>query len=88
MNAQRKRSKVRQLILRDAVLVCWVCGQPIDREAPEGPVRLSLDHVVPRRLGGGNELDNLQLAHRFCNEWRDREDRRGAERVLEGRNAA
>jgi 5-methylcytosine-specific restriction endonuclease McrA len=84
MNAQSKRSKVRQLILRDALVICWVCGQPIDRRAPENnPDRLSLDHVVPRRLGGGHELGNLQLAHAACNERRDREDRRAAARVLE-----
>ena len=34
---------------------------PLDDGAP------TLDHVVPQSQGGSHSLDNLQLAHRWCN---------------------
>lgn len=37
---------------------------------------ISFDHLFPRRLGGGNRLDNLRLVHRGCNSsYTDRSDR-------------
>jgi 5-methylcytosine-specific restriction protein A len=60
--------------LRVAVLqidpVCWLCG---------GVGADSIDHVVPRSLGGTDELDNLRPAHRACNARRG--NRRGGERA-------
>lgn len=48
--------------------VCQLCFEPVDQDvhylddwAP------SLDHIVPRSLGGGHESENLRLAHRWCN---------------------
>lgn len=38
--------------------LCWLCGGPVPRD------QASLDHRLPRALGGGNELENLALAHR------------------------
>jgi len=47
---------------------CWVCGGAIEPEAPvDSPWRASIDHVVPRSRGGGNDPPNLRLAHRRCN---------------------
>lgn len=53
---------------RDAY-TCWLCNDQVDMSADPkrsdwGP---SLDHVIPRTLGGGDEDDNLRLAHRWCN---------------------
>ena len=31
------------------------------------PLVRSVDHVVPQSLGGGDELENLRLAHFVCN---------------------
>jgi 5-methylcytosine-specific restriction endonuclease McrA len=76
LGSDQHRSKLRRLINRDG-LVCWVCGEAIDPDAPlNAPGQVSIDHVVPRRLGGRHELSNLKLAHKACNEQRDREDRR------------
>ncbi|WP_354596069.1 HNH endonuclease signature motif containing protein [Streptomyces sp. JL1001] len=36
----------------------------------------SVDHVVPRALGGTHEPSNLQLAHLYCNQVKS--DLRGA----------
>lgn len=47
---------------------CRLCGLPVDL-AVRSPGRwsASVDHITPRALGGGDELANLQLAHRGCN---------------------
>lgn len=47
---------------------CWVCGNDVDPSGPAGSAHAaSVDHVVPRALGGKTETDNLRLAHRRCN---------------------
>lgn len=48
---------------------CQLCFEPVDMCAdpgrdPRGP---SLDHIIPRARGGGDERSNLRLAHRGCN---------------------
>jgi len=48
--------------------VCWLCGNGVDADAARGaPYAGSIDHVVPRAKGGGDEPANLRLAHRSCN---------------------
>lgn len=42
---------------------CHLCGGPFN-DPRDPPVA---DHVVPRSLGGSDELDNLRPAHRSCN---------------------
>lgn len=49
--------------------VCAICGQPVDKSlrSPH-PMSASVDHIIPIAKGGHPAaLDNLQLAHRFCN---------------------
>lgn len=43
---------------------CWLCNRPIVDENP------TLDHIVPRAVGGSNRLHNLRLAHDRCNQRR------------------
>jgi hypothetical protein len=45
---------------------CWLCGDAIDQNAI-GPWQPTIDHLVPRSRGGSNDLANLRLAHRRCN---------------------
>lgn len=55
------------LAARDGA-ACWLCGNDVDPAAPPGSREAgSVDHVVPRAKGGGNEDENLRLAHRVCN---------------------
>jgi len=47
---------------------CWRCGQYVDPALPYNhPQARSVDHVLPRQLGGPDERDNVRLAHRACN---------------------
>lgn len=58
---QRKRIRA-QLIRRDGLL-CAVCSGEMDHTSG-----ITIDHKKPRALGGTNDLSNLQLAHKRCNE--------------------
>lgn len=53
---------------------CALCGEAMPRhrfETPHARVwakqRPTLDHIRPRSKGGGDEDENLQLAHAVCN---------------------
>jgi 5-methylcytosine-specific restriction endonuclease McrA len=51
---------------RDHDLPCGLCGQ---RFAPTD--KITAEHVIPLRAGGGNGMDNLIPAHSRCNSgWR------------------
>ena len=64
--ASRRRRALR-VYERDG-WVCWLCGDPTNRQAhglePDAP---SLDHVIPRARGGTSAMRNLRCAHRCCN---------------------
>jgi 5-methylcytosine-specific restriction endonuclease McrA len=47
---------------------CALCGKRVDmRISFPDPMCATIDHVVPRARGGGDEDANLQLAHFVCN---------------------
>lgn len=47
---------------------CQLCGESVDRDLDHpNPLAGSIDHKVPVARGGGDEFDNLQLAHFRCN---------------------
>ncbi len=45
--------------------VCYLTGRKIDYNRPE---TYQLDHVIPRKLKGGNTLDNLELICPWANQ--------------------
>lgn len=45
---------------------CLICNGPLRFDADTGE-GASVEHIVPRSLGGGNDLENLGIAHRRCN---------------------
>ncbi|WP_167488568.1 HNH endonuclease [Nocardia terpenica] len=49
--------------------VCQLCFKPVDPglDPKKDRMSASLDHIRPKSKGGGDELENLQLAHRSCN---------------------
>ncbi|MBS5978045.1 HNH endonuclease [Actinomyces urogenitalis] len=64
-------SRVRRL--RSQVITawgttCWLCGGEIDLSLPRRePGGFTIDHVVPRSKGGGDDVANLRPAHHHCN---------------------
>lgn len=62
------RRQVRALRRRDGD-DCWLCKMPIDFTitSRDDPWHWSRDHFIPRSLGGSSALENLRLAHRWCN---------------------
>lgn len=40
---------------------CWLCHRLV------APPEVSLDHILPRALGGPKTRENLRLAHKHCN---------------------
>ena len=48
--------------------MCHLCGKPIDPDAHfNDNLAASLDHIIPRSLGGPDSPENLRTAHRSCN---------------------
>lgn len=60
----------RELYERDS-WECALCERPVDREAHwNADFAPSLDHIMPRSLGGSHDPENLRTAHRICNSLR------------------
>lgn len=57
------RGKRLRLAVRDR-WTCWICDGKVSE------ANWSLDHVVPRSLGGTHDDWNLRLAHHLCNSLR------------------
>ena len=48
--------------------ICQLCLQPIDLTLDyPNPMSYSIDHKIPRSLGGTHEQRNLQASHLVCN---------------------
>ncbi len=47
---------------------CWRCNRPMRFEGPPNCGKAAtIEHVLPRSKGGGNDLANLRLCHVGCN---------------------
>ena len=57
---------IRQLVRERAKFLCEYCHSPEWSSAD----LFTLDHLLPQSLGGSDQLDNLALACRRCNERR------------------
>lgn len=68
--AKRWPETRRRIFMRDNGM-CGICGRWIEPGHP-----WDVDHIVPRKYGGGHEDGNLRLAHHTCN------SQRGARAVL------
>lgn len=54
----RKVPALTAAVFADRGRVCHLCGKPGAN---------TIDHIIPRALGGTDELDNLRPAHKRCN---------------------
>lgn len=62
------KMSTRELAARDGT-DCGICGSPVDMTLTRADSLQcpSVDHIVPRALGGSHEPSNLQLTHLRCN---------------------
>lgn len=63
-----KRTRLKTLLHHSSS--CWLCGLPTKYKHPVEALKATVDHIVPKSHGGINFLDNLMLAHQFCNHFR------------------
>ena len=62
-----RRTRLRSAIRRSGA-ACHICGEPIDYALPHtDPMAFVVDHVVPLKRGGKDELANTAAAHKACN---------------------
>lgn len=61
---QIRRSR-RALLARDGNR-CWICSKELKISHDQ-----TIDHVLQLKYGGTNDLNNLKLACRWCNESRE-----------------
>jgi 5-methylcytosine-specific restriction endonuclease McrA len=68
---RHRRRLLTKLMCRDGT-DCTICKEPLDRRLHDvdDPMYITLDHIVPRSHGGGDDYSNLRLAHKTCNEQR------------------
>ena len=65
--ARRWRRHALEVHERDQ-WTCQLCGTPTLREWVKGDMRSpTLDHIMPRSLGGSDDIGNLRTAHWLCN---------------------
>lgn len=63
----RRRSMKKRL--QKVERCCWLCGLPLDNDAPPlSPMATELDEVIPCAKGGNPlDIEQVHLVHRMCN---------------------
>lgn len=62
-----QRDRDREAIRRTGA-ACGICGEAIDYSLPYlHPMSFVVDHVIPVKHGGRDELSNKVASHRACN---------------------
>ena len=68
MPSTRRYRQLRAAVLATKPPICAMCGGWIDRTlSARHPLGPSVDHAVPRSLGGSDSIDNLRPMHLVCN---------------------
>lgn len=62
MADRRHLQYIRQRLIAKHGMVCALCSKPIEPEH-----ELTVDHIIPRAMGGATTYENCQLAHKECN---------------------
>ena len=62
MADRRHLQYIRQCLIAKHGMVCALCSKPIESE-----YELTVDHIIPRAMGGATTYENCQLAHKECN---------------------
>ena len=76
LNGRENRRRLIRIGTRDN-WICQLCHMPVVPVARHDQVnttnihRASVDHIIPVRMGGSHDDDNLRLAHQSCNGHRE-----------------
>lgn len=67
--ALRSQYEANKKIILATQSICGICGRPVDKSIKyPDPMSPTIDHIIPiAQHGDPVSLDNLQLAHRYCN---------------------
>ena len=66
--ARRALFEKNKKIILATQSICGICGKPVDKTLKyPHPYSPTVDHIIPCKKGGSDDLENLQLAHRKCN---------------------
>lgn len=68
-NSKRALWEHNKKIILATQSICGICGKPVDKSLKyPDPMSPTVDHIIPvARNGDPVSLENLQLAHRYCN---------------------
>jgi len=61
----KRQDNIRERLFEESAHCCIYCGHPLTLETME------VDHIVPRSLGGGNNITNKVCACPRCNAQKD-----------------
>ncbi len=64
--AKWKRARIELLQARHGLL-CWLCNRHLLKGGKSKNRQITIEHLVARSLGGGDNLENLALCHPGCN---------------------
>jgi 5-methylcytosine-specific restriction endonuclease McrA len=66
----KKARRVRHRLAQQQKFRCYYCRRPF---TGDGPTRATIEHLRPRRDGGGNNFENLAASCLHCNQLRGRQ---------------
>lgn len=76
--SENKYARVRARLYRRYGFNCHICGLPVKRVKKNARhanlLASTIDHIIPRALGGGSVIFNLRIAHALCNSKRQHHD--------------
>lgn len=72
LRCSRRRAHIPAAVRREVYdrdgLVCQLCDEPTEPDSPPmSDWHPTLDHIVMVSEGGSDHVDNLRVAHRWCN---------------------
>lgn len=60
---QRRRDTTYRMLAKkhDGQVPCYCCGRHVPKQ------HATLEHIIPKSRGGTDEMSNLSISHRYCN---------------------
>lgn len=65
-----RKTKYRINLLRKQKCKCFWCGKRFDTKTKKGRKKITLDHLLPKSMGGKLNVENLVASCHECNQTR------------------